>query len=44
MEKFRQKRMKLDELTLPGGEDAADYFLERDKKYRASELLVLAVV
>jgi hypothetical protein len=44
MEKFRENQMKLDELTLPGGEDAADYFLERDKKYRTSESLVLAVV
>jgi hypothetical protein len=27
-ERFRQKQMKLDELTQPGLEDAADYFLE----------------
>jgi hypothetical protein len=32
MERFPQKQMKLDELTLPGWEDAADYFSERDKK------------
>ena len=30
MERFRQKPMKLDELTQPGWEDAADYFRERD--------------
>ena len=28
MESFRQKQMKLDELTQPGWEDAADYFRE----------------
>jgi hypothetical protein len=28
MERFRQKQMKLDELTQPGWEDAADYFGE----------------
>jgi hypothetical protein len=28
MESFRQKQMKLDELTHPGWEDAADYFRE----------------
>jgi hypothetical protein len=33
MERFRQKQMKLDELTQPGWEDAADYFRERDKRY-----------
>jgi len=31
-ESFRQKQMKLDELTQPGWEDAADYFHERDRK------------
>ena len=36
--------MKLDELTQPGWEDAADYFSERDKKYGTSELSVPAVV
>jgi hypothetical protein len=36
MERFRQKQMKLDELTQPGWEDAADYFRERDKKYGTS--------
>src|SRR5882757_9930732 len=28
MERFRQKQMKLDELTEPGWENAADYFCE----------------
>jgi hypothetical protein len=28
MESFRQKQMKLDELTQPRWEDAADYFRE----------------
>jgi len=32
MERFRQQQMKLDELTQPGWEDAAHYFLERHKK------------
>jgi len=36
--------MKLDELTQPGWEDAADYFRERDKKYGTTELRVLAGV
>jgi hypothetical protein len=36
--------MKLDELTHPGWEDAADYFCERDKKYGTTELRVPAVV
>jgi len=44
MESFRQKRMKLDELTQLGWEDAADYFRERDKKYGIFELRVPAVV
>jgi len=44
MERFRQKRMKLDELTQLGREDAADYFRDRDEKYGTSELMVLAVV
>jgi hypothetical protein len=37
MERFRQKQMKLDKLTQPGWEDAANYFCERDKKYGTSE-------
>jgi len=44
IESFRQKQMKLDELTQAGWEDAADYFCERDKKYGTSELRVPAVV
>jgi len=44
MERFRQKQMKLDELTQPGWEDAADYFREREEKYGTSELRVPAVV
>jgi len=44
MERFRQKQMKLDELTQPRWKDAADYFHERDRKYGTLELQVLAVV
>ena len=44
MESFRQKQMKLDELTQPRQKDAADHFRERDKKYATSELRVPAVV
>jgi len=44
MERFRQKQMKLDELTQPGWEDAGDYFRERDKKYGSTALRVPAVV
>jgi len=44
MERFRQKQMKLDELTQLGWEDAADYFRERDMKYGTTELRVPAVV
>jgi hypothetical protein len=44
MERFRQKQMKLDEVTQPGWEDAANYLRERDKKYGTTELRVLAVV
>jgi len=36
--------MKLDELTQPGWEDAADYFHEQDEKYGTSELRVPAVI
>jgi len=43
MEWFWQKQMKLDILTQPGWEDAADYFHERDKKYGTTELRVPAV-
>jgi len=44
MERYRQKQMKLDELTQPGWEDAANNFRERDKKYATTELRVPAVV
>jgi len=43
-ESFRQKQIKLDELTQPGWEDAADYFHERDKKYGRAEFRVPVVV
>jgi hypothetical protein len=36
--------MKLDELTQPGWEDAADSFREQDTKYGTTKLRVLAVV
>jgi len=41
---FRQKQMKLDELTPPRWDDAADYFHQRDEKYGTSTLRVPAVV
>jgi hypothetical protein len=44
MERFRQKQMKLDELTDQGSGDAADYFPERDKMYGSTELKFTAVV
>jgi hypothetical protein len=44
MERCRQKQTKLDELTQPGWEDAADYFSERDKKYGTAELWVPVVI
>jgi hypothetical protein len=44
MESFCQKQMKLDELTQPGWEDAADYLRNRDKKYGTSKLRIPAVV
>jgi len=37
-------QMKLEELTQPGSENAADYFRERDKKYGTSDLMVPAIV
>jgi hypothetical protein len=43
MEGFRQKQLRLDELTQPGWRNAADYFLERDMKYGTTELKVPAV-
>jgi hypothetical protein len=44
MESFRPKHIRLDELTQPGWGDAANYFRERDMKYRTTELNVPAVV
>jgi hypothetical protein len=44
MERLQQKQMKLDELTQPGWEDAANYFRDRDKKYRTTELKALPVI
>jgi hypothetical protein len=43
-ERFRQKQMKLDELTQPGWEDAANYFCEQDKKYGTADERVPVVV
>jgi len=43
MERFRQKQIKLDDLTQPRWEDAAHYFHEQDKKYGISELRVPTV-
>jgi hypothetical protein len=40
---FRQKQMSVDELMQPGWGDAANFFHERDKKYRNTELKVPAV-
>jgi hypothetical protein len=40
MESFRQKKMKLDELTQPGWEDAADDFCEQDEKCGTAEFRV----
>jgi hypothetical protein len=44
MQSFRQKQMKLDELTQLGWEDAADYFREQDKMYSTDELGVPVVI
>jgi len=44
MEIFRQKQVRLDELTQPGWGDAANYFLERDMRYGTAELKVPGVV
>jgi hypothetical protein len=44
MQRFHHKQMKFDKLTQQGWEDAADYFGQRDKKYRTSEFMVPAVV
>jgi len=44
MERFRQKKIQLNELTQAGWDDVADYLPERDMKYSTSELTVPAVV
>jgi hypothetical protein len=44
MDRFRQRQMKLHELTQQGLEESADYFHERDEKYSTSELRFPAVV
>jgi hypothetical protein len=44
MERFRQKQIKVDELTQPGWENAADNIRARDKVYSTTELWVPAVV
>jgi len=44
MESFRQKQMRLDELTQPGRGDAANYFGERDMRYGSAEWKVPGVV
>jgi hypothetical protein len=43
MESFRQRQLRLDELTQPGWGDAADYFCERDMKYWMTKLNIVAV-
>jgi len=43
MKRFWQNIMKLDKLTQPGLEIAANYSCKRDKKYGTSELKVFAV-
>jgi hypothetical protein len=42
MESFRQKQMRLDELTQLGWRDAADYFRDRHMEYGTTELMVPA--
>jgi hypothetical protein len=44
IERLRQKQIKHDQLTQSGWGDAADYFCERDKRYRTTEMKVPAVV
>jgi hypothetical protein len=43
MESFRQKQMRLDELTQPGWGDAANDFRERAMKYGTTEFQVPAI-
>jgi hypothetical protein len=44
IERFRQMKIKFDELIQPGWQDAADSFREQDKIYGTSELRVPAAV
>ena len=44
MERVRQKQMKLNGLSGPGWEDAANYIHERDKKYGTFEIRDPAVI
>jgi hypothetical protein len=44
MERFRQKQMKLNELTQAGWEEAANYFAERDEKYGTTKLIFRAII
>jgi len=44
IERFRQKQIKLDELTQPGRQYTANYVGERDRRYVTSELMVASVV
>ena len=44
MESFRQKQMRLDELTQQGWGDTANWFREREVKYGMAEFKVPAVV
>jgi len=44
MERFRHNQMRIDGLTQQGWGDAADYFRDRDMKYRMTELKLPAIV
>jgi len=44
IERFRQKQMKLDELTQPGWGDVAEIFREWDEKYGTPKSMVPAVI
>jgi len=44
MKIFQQQQMRHDQLTQLGLWDAADYFCERDKKYKTAELNIPAVI
>jgi len=44
MERFWQQQMKRDKLMQPGWGDVADYFCERDMKYRTTEFNVPAFI